>query len=309
MNNELVTPSPDADEYEWCRWAWLMGRRMNAKPLGQLQELVFNVERDPLIRQTALGSYWMLAEVKDAIALEEKLLEQKPQALAVYGLNHPRWWHDSQWLDACQSWTRLDDTVDQTVFRLLSWDGRPLSRARIPHQVYDRVGTVLGPVDWDKALHAGEQHIQRSKISGFVGFWEHHIAEWARQWFRWEEAVWLYRWRLQEEQQLVEWTHSDPYGAAAPPIPTLECPALSEPRTAQESVCLMMLGLGCQLGAKDDAAKAAGWDSIWSSWAASLHYALFEISSNVQTTEWHVAGLTGSLRDQSRAQRWGLQLD
>lgn len=96
MNNEWVTPSPDADEYEWCRWAWLVGRRVNAKLLGQLHELASDMERDPLIRQTALGSYWMIAEVDDAIALEEKPLEQKPRALAVHGLNHPRWWHDSR---------------------------------------------------------------------------------------------------------------------------------------------------------------------------------------------------------------------
>lgn len=70
------------------------------------------------------------------------------------------------------------------MFRLLSWDRRPLSQARIPHQVYERVGSVPGPVDWDKALAVGEQHIHRPKSSGFLGFWEHRITEWARQWFR-----------------------------------------------------------------------------------------------------------------------------
>lgn len=309
MIKNLVIPSSGADADEWCRWAWLMGRQSSPEPLAQLREVVSAREQVHLVRQTALGSYWMLSEVHDAMALEVHLLEQQQWHLAVYGLNHPRWWHDSQWVDACQNWVGLDDTVDRTVFRLASWDYRPLAHARIPHHVYERVGSIRHPVDWDQALVIGEKHIRDPKPSGFVGFWEKHITDWAEQWFRWEEAVWLYRWRIQEEQQLVEWTHSEPYGAAPPPIPIMDCPRLSEARTVQESTRLMMLGSGYQLGAKDSSDAAAAWDSIWSSWAASLNYALFDILSNVQTTEWHVAGLTGSLRDQSRAQRWGLRLD
>ena len=146
-------------------------------------------------------------------------------------------------------------------------------------------------------------------MTGFPGFWAQHITDWAEKWFHWEEAVWLYRWRLQEERNLVEWTQSEPYGALSPAIPGVECMALEEPQTVQDSILLIMLGLGYDRGANASVSQAAEWDSIWSSWGASLNYALFEILANVQVTEWHIGGLSGSLRDRSRVQRWGLHLE
>lgn len=305
MNRELPIPET-ADVYQWCRWGWLMGRRPNPEALAMLRRMVLDPDRDLLIRQTALGAYWMLAEAHDAIRLEEELLGDQQWDLAVWGLNHPRWWKSTPWLDACQDWTNLNDQVNQALFRVLSWGQRPLLLARIPTEIYDRIPAITKPIDWEKMLEVGKQHVREPKSSGFVGFWEQHITEWAKKWYRWEEAVWLYRWRLQEEQQLVEWTNSEPYGARVPEVPMLECPTMLEAETTQERTPLMLLGLGWHLGSSD---KGAAWDSIWSSWAASLNYSLFEILTNVQTTEWHLAGLTGSIRDQSRSQRWGLQWD
>lgn len=309
MTSTVAIPSDTAEPYEWCRWAWLIGRQCRADARAALCSIIFEDDRDITVRQTALSAYWMLSDVKDAIQLEEGLLAERRWGLALWGLDNPQWWHDARWLDASQNWIGVDQSLDSSVIRLQSWGGRKISWVRVPEQIYDRVAGMQPPLNWRALLEVGAAHLGGPKATGFPGFWAQHITDWAEKWFHWEESVWLYRWRLQEERNLVEWTQSEPYGASSPIIPGVECLALEEPRTVQDSTLLMMLGLGYDWGANASVSQAAEWDSIWSSWGASLNYALFEMLANVQVTEWHIAGLTGSLRDQSRAQHWGLQLD
>lgn len=308
MIPNLTIPSGTAEPYDWCRWAWLTGRHRGADALQALRPVIFADDRDILVRQTALTAYWMLCDVEAALEMEEGLLADGRWDLARWGLDNPRWWHDARWLDACQHWIGLHASLDSSLIRVQSWGGRKIAWIRAPEQIYDRI-TGLQPPDWPMLLESGLAHMGGPRVKGFPGFWAQHITNWAEKWFHWEEAVWLYRWRLQEERNLVEWTQSESYGVSLPEIPGVECLALREPRTVQDSIFLMMLGLGYNRGANASVRHAAEWDSIWSSWAASLNYALFELTANVQVTEWHIAGLTGSLRDQSRAQRWGLRLD
>ncbi len=310
MHQKPCPPSHDAGMNEWCRWAWLVGRSMQHDQLPMLGDVICDQESDPIVRQTALGSYWVLTDVDGAIQMEECLLADNELRLALFGLQHPRWWHESSWIDVGDRWLGHDTELDQAVDRLKCWAQRPTLFCRIPHQIYDRVN--ISPetlINWEDIWRIGVEHSHDHEMSGFVSFWHNHITQWADLWYRWEEAIWLYRWRLQEEQQLVEWTHSEAYAGHFPEVPDVETVAIPRPQSAQESISLMILGLGFYLNASKTSQTAAAWDSIWSSWAASLNYALYETLSNVQTTEWHLGGLTGSLRGRSQAKRRGLQLD
>lgn len=268
MTSNAAIPSDTAEPYAWCRWAWLIGRQCSAGTLAALCSMIFEDDRDITVRQTALSAYWMLSDVENAIQLEERLLAERRWDLAQWGLGNPQWWHDTRWLDASQRWIGVDQSLDSSVIRLQSWGGRKISWVRIPDQIYDRIAGMQPPLNWSALLEAGTAHMGGPKATGFQGFWAQHITDWAEKWFHWEESVWLYRWRLQEERNLVEWTQSEPYGASSPVIPGVECLALGEPRTVQDSTLLMMLGLGYVRGANASVSQAAEWDSIWSSWGA-----------------------------------------
>ena len=95
----------------------------------------------------------------------------------------------------------------------------------------------------------------------------------------------------------MEWTHKKAHKIRVPDPPLVDMVPLPQAQSAEESITWMVLGLGYHRGAERTDTEAAAWDSIWSSWAASLNYALYEILSNVRITEWHIAGLSGSLRD------------
>lgn len=298
MIRELLIPSRNADPTKWCQWAWLVGRMERHEHLPALREIIFDTDFDQLVRQTALSSYWFLSNVQDAIQVEEDLLGQVEVGLALMGLHHPRWWHESLWLDSCQGWLGQHSILDQAITMVLSWGHHPMSYARVPREVRTRVGIPLAsPMDWLKIFQTGWNHAVNQQLSGFEEFWRVHGTDWAERWFRWEEAIWRYRWRLEEEQRLVEWTHSKAYAAHVPDAPAVEAVLLPHPECAKDSLALMTLGLGYQTGAEKSQKTAAAWDSIWSSWSASLNYTLFETLNNVQITEWHIAGLTATLRN------------
>ncbi|MCL4494815.1 MAG: hypothetical protein M1294_08370 [Firmicutes bacterium] len=298
MARELPTPSQDADPAQWCRWAWLAGQTQCYSCLPVLRELIGNQAYDALVRKTALPSYWILSRVEDAIHLQETLLSQHDVALASVGIKHPHWWHEASWLDACQNWLGQDSLLDQAIVRILSWSHRPTLYARVPQEVMSRAGVVPDErLDWEAMWRLGQKYIGQGSLPGFEGFWPRHMSQWASGWLKWEEAVWRYRWRLREEERLVEWTHKKAHKIRVPDPPLVDMVPLPQAQSAEESITWMVLGLGYHRGAERTDTEAAAWDSIWSSWAASLNYALYEILSNVRITEWHIAGLSGSLRD------------
>ncbi len=312
MDNRLAPPSHSEGSDPWCRWAWLLGRRVGLADdtVSLLHEVAIDSDRDGEVRRTALQAYWMVADVSDAVSLECELFDQNEMTLAVVGLRHPRWWKDEVWLSACDAWRGADPDIDETIARLWSWANRPMGIIRIPREVTERIG-LADPDDigWADAMEVGLDRANDVPDSPFEAFWRRHIMDWADRWLRWEESVWLYQWRLQEEATLTAWTKSVPYPSSWPDSPAIQTLGVPGARPASESLYLTVLGLGYLLGKDQTPALAAAWDGIWSSWSASLNYMTFEILSNVQTTEWHIGGLTGALRDNYAMKRWGLRLE
>lgn len=307
MNNG---PSPYSEGSDgWCRWAWLSSRTEEVladRLISVLGEIVIDSGRDGDVRRTALQAYWMGTGVRDAVKLESHLIDQKEIALASVGLQHPRWWKDETWILACNAWRGVDTEIDEAIARLWSWSNRPMAIIRIPQEVTERAAlTDMSSIDWERAMTVGVDRAGVPSGSPFETFWRGHIMDWAHRWLLWEESVWLYQWRLREEATLTAWTDSAAYRSSWPDLPGVHTLEVPDPRQSRESLYLTMLGLGYLLGQDTSSTSAAAWDGIWSSWSASLNYAIFEVQSNVQTTEWHIGGLAGALRDNYALKRRG----
>lgn len=300
MDLSLSLPTPADNPGIWCRWAWLVGRRGSAA--DEARHLLIDTVRDASceqeVRQTALGAYWMVSTVDDAIKLQQQLIAGGETELARFGLEHPRWWKDEQWLNALEHWFGYDAEMDGTITRLWSWQDRAMQFVRIPTEIFQRTGFSGSPsVDWQEALHTGVVQNVRDPVTPFESFWRGHVRDWVRHWLRWEESVRLYLWRLDEESALTAWTQSAPYPSSRPEIGEIQLMQIDKPRPLSETLYLTILGLGYVLNRHETMESAARWDAIWSSWSSSLNYSTFEILSNVQTTNWHIAGMTGMLRD------------
>ena len=303
MNRQLLTPAQDADSITWCQWAWLVGQTQSYHFVPQLRDIIFSGEYDLQVRETALSSYWVLSNTAEAIRVEEDLLALNACRLALAGIVDPRWWHENSWLDACQNWFGSDELLDQALIRIRSWANQPSFYARVPQEVLERTHlSQKSAVDWPDMFQIGRSHVHHERSSGFEAFWLLHTADWAARWLQWEEALWRYHWHLEKESRLTQWTQAKISEVQLPELPMVTTVCLAQPERAQDSVVGMVLGLGYHTGADRTEMGSAAWDGIWSSWAASLSYRLFEVLNNVRITEWHIAGMTGTLRDTFYAQ-------
>ncbi len=312
MAGALVLPSESAAPAVWCRWAWLVSRQNTAgeQESGLLESIVRDTAAEMELRTTALSALWVTSALTAAAKIEGALVRHGQNDVALSGVLHPRWWHDEGWQDLSGSWVGACDDLDAAIWMIWAWANWPSPVVRVPVELLERTG--LGKWEdhnWLEALRVGVARAENSSArSPFEAFWPQHIRDWVLRWLRWEEAVRLYRWRLAEEASLTRWSGSPPYPASLPPEPRVLKIALDTPMPPHNALYFTMLGLGYLLE-KDSAESAPLWDSIWSSWASSLNYLTFEIQSNCQTTEWHIAGLTGALRDSYAMKRWGLSLD
>ena len=307
-----VRPVAAVGSDDWFRWVWLVGRgrAAQADTVDAIQETVLSDGCPASVRAAALNALWSLVPVSVAVGIERQLLDRQDFDLALAGLAHPRWWKDESWLAACMGWIGRDAVVDATVARVLSWTERSVCWGRVPTEVWERIGISRdGTTSWRDVLETGIRCVQDPPKSPFETFWRQHIRHWVNRWLQWEESVYLYQWRIREESDLVAWTGSEPYPAAVPEAPDVDLVAVMADRQAAETLYLTMLGLGYTLRYDQSVSAAAQWDGIWSSWSSSLHYMTFEILTNAQTTEWHIGGLTGALRDPYAVKRWGLSLD
>lgn len=307
-----VRPVAAVGSDDWFRWVWLVGRGRTAQAytVDAIQETVLSDCYPASVRAAALNALWSLVPVSVAVGIERQLLDRQDFDMALAGLAHPRWWKDESWLAACMGWIGRDAVVDATVARVLSWTERSVCWGRVPTEVWERIGISRdGTTSWRDVLETGIRRVQDPPKSPFETFWRQHIRHWVNRWLQWEESVYLYQWRIREESDLVAWTGSEPYPAAVPEAPDVDLVAVMADRQAAETLYLTILGLGYTLRYDQSVSAAAQWDGIWSSWSSSLHYMTFEILANVQTTEWHIGGLTGALRDQYAVKRWGLSLD
>lgn len=312
MNEVLAIPDRSDGPQAWCRWAWLSGRRPvnNPETKTTLRDVILDNGFGDEVRLTALSAFWTLYELDEIVELQHQLIANHEMALAVSALLHPRWSHNEDWLTACGDWVGVNQDIDEAVIRLWNWADRPIDSVRIPREVLERADIIDVPsIDWRHCLEVGLERAHTPPHSPFEGFWQQHVTDWAAHWLQWEEQIWLYNWRLHEETMLTEWTQSQPYPTVRPVSPTTTVIKIDEARKASEALCFTMLGLGYVLQRNADDHVAAKWDSLWASWSSSLNYATFEVMSNVQTTEWHIGGLTGALRDLYAMKRWGLQLD
>ncbi len=307
-----VRPVPMVGSDDWFRWMWLASRGGNADAdtLSILRVAVFTSDSTSAARLAALTALWSLAPVSVAIDVETRLLDDGEIALGLAGLAHPRWWKDDNWLTASLGWMGRSPALDSAVARVLSWTERPVSWVRIPLEVWERLGIRrVDTVSWIDVLETGLNRVEQTPTSAFETFWRQHIQDWARRWLQWEECLSLYRWRLREESDLVAWTQSEPYPGSMPDVPEVELARSVLDRPVAEALYFIVLGLGYTLGYDQSVSAAAYWDGVWSSWSSSLHYMTFETLANVQTTEWHIGGLTGALRHRYAVKRWGLRLD
>ncbi len=307
-----VQPVPAVGTDDWFRWVWLVSRggSASADTLDTIATTVFSDSCTSSVRLAALNALWSVAPVAAVIEVERRLLDGDAVDMGLAGLAHPRWWKDPSWLAACRGWLGRNAVVDETLARVLSWTERPVPWVRVPAEVWERTGiSGHSQIAWIDVLETGMARVEEPPQSPFETFWRRHMQDWAHRWLQWEENLFLYRWRLGEEADLVAWTGSPPYPASVPEAPAVEWILGAPERPGAETLFLTMLGLGYTLGYHHSAAAAAQWDAVWSSWASSLHYMTFEILANVQTTEWHIGGLTGALRDHYALQRWGLSLD
>jgi len=308
MTRELEPPAASARRRDWLHWIWLVGRMQQRGHLQALKDVILNDGLDEELRKVAVSSYWELVNVDEAILVQNLLIDRQEMVLALYAVNHPKWWHDVQWLDASRHWIGRTDILDAWLKRLWSWTEESTTVARIPREVYHRANAFEEyRGNWGQAWTRGLELLERMPLEGFHAFWPVHIGQWADHFRQWEEATCRYRWRLEEEQALVALTRSDAYITPHIEEPEVDLIVTSEARPPGELLTILILGWG-DLVVKD-AQGAALWDSIWASWAASLQYMIFEISSNIQTTEWHIAGLTGALRDDISVTQWRLNLD
>ena len=298
MGNDLPLFSPHADSVQLGQWAWRAGHTQCYSCLPHLRDLIGNRQYDESVREIALSSYWILGDVDNAAELQETLLSQNDFSLALRGVQHPRWWHDPSWLKACQRWLGRDPLVDEAIVRIWHWSNWLAKYVRVPREVLERahVATRERTIDWEKMWRLGQSHLGAGTLPGFEGFWLGHIRQWSSRWLQWEEAIWRYYWRLKEEERLVEWTHKEDRGLRMPKLPEVVSVELPELQSAEDGLTRMALGLGYHVGAADSEIGCAAWDGIWSSWAASLNYQLYQILSNVRITEWHIAGPSGLLQ-------------
>ena len=306
-----IPPSESAVPRDWCRWAWLVSRQNTVEEQERqlLESIVREPTADPELQQTALSALWMTSPVTTAVVLEDSFVRHGHTDVALTGVLHPRWWSDAVWQEVAASWLGADDRLDAAIWMVWAWANRPSSVTRVPIEVLERAG--LGDsrdLVWPQALEIGRERAKAEARTPFEGFWRQHVRDWVGRWLQWEQAVYLYRWRFAEEERLTRWTESAPYAVAVPPAPEILTIPLDTPMAPQESLYWVILGLGYVLG-QDGLDLAPKWDAIWSSWASSLNYLTFEVQSNCQTTEWHIAGLTGALRDGSAMKRWGLTLE
>ncbi len=298
MLKEIPIPSQDADLAQWHQWAWLAGYTECRSCLPLLKDLIHNRAGDLALRKMALSSYWTLETVENAINLQDTLVRTSDAEMALLGVQHPRWWHEKAWVNSCENWLGRDSLLDQAVIRLWNWSNRPTFSVRIPKEVLARTQLNLSEgVDWAEMWRRGRDLDEQGNFLGFEKFWPRHIRQWSSNWIKWEEAVTLYRWRLDEEGQLAKWAYKNDRSLDKPQSPEVDSVQLPQAQNAQDALMWMILGLGYHLGRDESDNEAAAWDSIWSSWAASLNYALYEVLSNIRITEWHIAGLSGFLRD------------
>lgn len=247
MTNSFTPPERAADNRAWCRWAWLAGRQVVAdhETRASLHQMALDATAADDVRRTALSAYWMVADLPEALRLEEELMAQNDLNLALLGLWHPRWHGDAAWLDACGTWLGRDARIDETIARLWSWANRSTKWVRVPLEVRERAGLSEEiPINWAETMLLGVERERQAPGSPFEGFWRRHMQEWADRWMRWEASVWLYRWRLEEEGLLTAWTESPPYPASWPAVPEVNRMHVVEPRPAGELLYLTVLGLG-----------------------------------------------------------------
>lgn len=302
-----IPPSESAVPRDGCRWVWLASRQNTVEEQERqlLESIVRDPTADPELQQTALSALWMTSPVTTAVVLEDSFVRHGHTDVALTGILRPRWWNDPVWQHVAASWLETNDRLDAAIWMVRAWANRPSSVTRVPIEVLERAG--LGDsrdLVWSQALQIGRERAKAEARTPFEGFWRQHVRDWVGRWLQWEQAAHRYRWRLAKEELLTRWTDSAPYAAAVPPAPEILTIPLDTPMTPQESLYWVILGLGYLLG-QDGLDLAPKWDAIWSSWPSSLHYLTFEVQSNCQTTEWHIGGLTGALRDGSAMKRWG----
>lgn len=300
MHSRLLPPSADAPAVVWCRWAWLTGRQAdaNAKTVALLRDGVLDRDGDKEVRRALLSAYWEVVDVREAITLERELVSGGRDSLALMGVEHPRWWHHDQWVVALEEWLGSETTLDEAIMRVWSWVDHPAACVRIPTEIWPRMGQVpQSSMAWTDIVARAQTELRQEPKSPFEAFWCPHIKDWCNRWLAWEESACLYRWRLREEQDLTRWTGSAPYAAIAPAGLEVERVVLNKSQPLRDSLYEAVLGLGYWWNQARTTDLAAQWDGIWSSWSSSLNYMAFEVQSNCQTTEWHIGGLTGALRD------------
>lgn len=199
---------------------------------------------------------------------------------------------------ALQEWLGCDPKLDEAIMRVWSWVDHPAAFVRVPTEIWPRMGVASeSPMAWTDIVAGAQTELRQEPKTPFEAFWRSHIKEWCDRWLAWEESAFLYQWRLGEEENLARWTGSPPYAATVPTGLEVEGVALNKSQRLRNSLYEAVLGLGYWWNQSRSTDLAARWDGIWSSWSSSLNYMTFEVQSNCQTTEWHIGGLTGTLRD------------
>jgi len=183
--------------------------------------------------------------------------------------------------------------IRTAVCDVLSLWGETVSMVPIPDELWTRCEIESREIPWDVVWRTGRERLAGTD-DGWGKSWKYHVQQWAKNWFRDRRARYLYTWRKFEEARLEQWLAGTTPGLGpTPAVP--EWIRLPEPMLSHEALTAIALGLAPFSRRFSMHDFPAWWDGVWSSWATSLHYDMYERYTNIRVTEWHIGALTGQM--------------
>lgn len=275
--------------------AWVMGRRRVSSAASRLWRRATDPGLDNLQSRRLCLEAWLetqlLTKIKES--LDWSLLAAIDPSLVVSAVQHPRWLADRAWLDDLTEATHWGQDSRHAVWTVWAWSDRAVPALPLPLDLRQRCGiSEQATINWDAVWQEGILSLLEGES------WDRievtHAKTWAGKCLHYMQAECIYYRTRNDENILDQWLNKPIGPLLADPKPQ-EWVTLPMPTGAIKALTVIGLGLAKWSDHFGEPDFSAWWDGVWASWAASLQYALYEIYSNIQITEWHLGGLTGML--------------
>lgn len=299
-NQRWASQLNSLDERQIKVASWIIGRRRIVEARQKLWDLVTAENSlDISTRQVCLKAWSEVVPIEEALRVINwsEVTEIDPSLPSIL-LNNPLWIDNGDWQDALMRQSALASETARTAQCILGWQNCDVTAITWPVEAFIRFNVDPRNIDWQIVIEEGYTLLTEQNPAPWLGLWQQHAAEWARNWYRAQRALALYERSREDENQLRQWLDSAT-NEAQPALEPVTWISLPDTMRSYSALAMVSLGLHRLSGQPLNHAFRAWWDGVLCSWSASLQYTLYETYTNLQITQWHIGALIGRIAQQN----------